>query len=429
MRKFLATIFNQIASITLTILVLTAIALIITLQLAAPKLQMVFMGSRWIREIASTDFSRSRVFILFLILFCINLIACTLKHLKKTIALFRVSAMLQEDVTGASWMISKVISGKDTDTVMIQLTDAVTRHFRKPRLIKGTSGTHSLIAEKGKYTNLAFYLAHLSILTLVIGVIISLRGYTYYIDIAEGQVIDPLVVVDSNRHEKRFNFALRCDDFSTLYYQGTNTVLKHESTLSIVEDGKKVKTQVVDYGTPVNYETIDIYQNRFVNRIQLARIQVITPQGEKQFYEVKNGEIFQLPGNNLPIRAAAFRPNSLQLLSLSPPDRLWISLSPVRFFNPALSGYQFSLLGYDYNEMTNLKIIYDPGKGIVWYSFLSMIAGFCVMFFFSHRRLWAIVEEQANGYMIRLGGSATKDPQTIRKTVEAILHELKGSAP
>jgi cytochrome c biogenesis protein len=428
MKRVFTTLFNQIASITLTIIVLSAISLLIGLQLATPKLQAVFKGSRWITEMASTDFFRSRVFILLLILFCINLIACTLKHLKKTVALFKASAMLQED-GATSWMTSEVIGGRDVDTVLRNLTDAFTSRFRKPTHIKGSSGIHSLIAERGKYTNLAFYLAHLNILTLVIGVIVSLRGYTYYIDMAEGQVIDPLAVLDNNRHEKKFDFALRCEDFSTIYYEGTNTVLKHQSTLSIVEDGKKVKTQMVDYGTPLNYETIDIYQNRFVNLIQLARIQVITPQGEKLLYEVKNGEIFRLPGSSLPIRAAAFRPNSLQLLSLSPPDRLWISLQPVRFFQPALSGYQFTLVGYVSNEMTNLKIIYDPSKGIIWYSFLSMIVGFCVMFFFSHRRLWAMVEKQAQGYIVKIGGSTTKDPQSIRKTIETILNELKGSAP
>ncbi|MCX5885745.1 MAG: cytochrome c biogenesis protein ResB [Proteobacteria bacterium] len=380
MKRVFTTIFNQIASITLTIIILSAISLLIGLQLATPKLQAVFKGSRWIT--------------------------------------------VQED--GATfWMVSEVIGGRDVDNVVRILTDALTRHFKKPKLIRGGSGIHALIAVRGRYTPLAFYLAHLTILTLVIGVIISLRGFTYYIDMAEGQVIDPLAVLDNNRHEKKFDFALRCEDFSTIYYEGTNTVLKHQSTLSIVEDGKKVKTQMVDYGTPLNYETIDIYQNRFVNRIQLARIQVITPQGDKQLYEVKNGEIFQLPGNNISIRAAAFRPNSLQLLSLNSPDRLWISLSPVRFFNPALSGYQFSLFGYTFNEMTNLKVIYDPGKGIVWYSFLSMIAGFSIMFFFSHRRLWAIVEEQTDEYVVKLGGSTTKDPQSIRKTIEAILHEVK----
>jgi len=424
MKRVFTTIFNQIASITLTIIVLSAISLLIGLQLATPKLQAVFKGSRWITVIASTDLFRSRVFIILLILFCINLIACTLKHLKKTVALFKASAMLQED--GATfWMVSEVIGGRDVDTVLRNLTDAFTSRFRKPTHIKGSSGIHSLIAERGRYVPLAFYLAHLSILTLVIGVIVSLRGYTYYIDIAEGQVIDPLAVLDNNRHEKKFDFALRCEDFSTIYYEGTNTVLKHQSTLSIVEDGKKVKTQTIDYGTPLNYETIDIYQNRFVNQIQLARIQVITPQGEKLLYEVKNGEIFRLPEINLPIRAAAFRPNSLQLLSLSPPDRLWISLQPVRFFQPALSGYQFTLVGYVSNEMTNLKIIYDPGREWVWYSFLSMITGFFIMFFFSQRYIWATLKEQENQIVIKLGGASTKNPQAIRQTLESITRELK----
>jgi cytochrome c biogenesis protein len=425
MKRVFTTIFNQLASITLTIIVLSAISLLIGLQLATPKLQAVFKGSRWITVIASTDIFRSRVFIILLILFCINLIACTLKHLRKTVALFRVSAMLQEDVTSVSWMTSEVIGGRDVDNVLRILTDAVTRHFKKPKLIRGGSGIHSLIAERGKYTNLAFYLAHLSILTLVIGVIISLRGFTYYIDMAEGQVINPLVIFDPKQHEKRFDFALACEDFKTIYYTGTNKEMKHESTLSIVKEGKKVKTQVVDYGTSLRYSTIDIFQNRFVNRIPRANIQVITPQGEKLLYEVKNGEIFRLPEINLPIRAAGFRENSLQLLSFSPPDRLWISASPVRFFQAVLSGYQFSLVKFTYTEMTNLKVIYDPGKAWVWYSFLIMITGFFNMFFFSQRYIWATLKEQDNQIVIKLGGTSTKNPQAIRQTLEYITRELK----
>jgi len=162
-----------------------------------------------------------------------------------------------------------------------------------------------------------------------------------------------------------------------------------------------------------------------VNLIQLARIQVITPQGEKLLYEVKNGEIFRLPGSSLPIRAAGFRENSLQLLSFSPPDRLWISASPVRFFQAALSGYQFSLVKFTYTEMTNLKVIYDPGKAWVWYSFLIMITGFFNMFFFSQRYIWATLEEQENRLIIKLGGASTKNPQAIRQTLESITRELK----
>jgi cytochrome c biogenesis protein len=429
MKRFLTALFNQLASITLTIILLSAISLLIGLQLAAPQLKPLFRNSQWLTELATTDFFHSRLFVLFLILFCINLIACTLKHLNKTVALFRASSTFKEYLPDAYWPVSEVIEGKDIETVTRNLTDAFTRHFRKPIMIKEDAGLRFLMAERGRYTNLGFYLAHLSILTLVIGVIMSLNGYTYYIDISEGRVIDPLVVMDSKRHEKRLDFGLRCDEFKTLYYEGTTKVFKHESTLSIVKDGTKVKTQVVDFGTALSYGTLDIYQDRFVNRIERAKIQVITPTGEQLLYEVKNGEIFRLPGINLPIRAAAFRENSLQLLSLSPPDRLWISNTPARFLQAALSGYQFSLSGFSSTEMTNLKIVHDPGKGIVWYSFLSMIAGFCIMFFLSHRRIWAMVEARENGCEVKLGGTSTKNPQSIQEALNLIARETKGGVP
>jgi len=428
MKRVLTALFNQLASITLTIILLSAISLLIGLQLAAPQLKPLFKDSPWLTELATVEFFRSRLFILFLILFCINLIACTLKHLNKTVALFRAASTFKE-LPDASWPVSEIIEGKDIETVTRNLINAFTRHFRKPVMVKEDAGLRFLRAERGRYTNLGFYLAHLSILTLVIGVIMSLNGYTYYIDISEGQVIDPLVVVDSKQHEKRLDFGLRCDEFKTLYYEGTTKVFKHESTLSIIEHRNKVKTQLVNFGTALHYGTLDIYQNRFVNSIQRAKIQVITPTGEEHLYEVKNGEIFRLPGINLPIRAAAFRENSLQLLSLSPPDRLWISHSPVRFMQVALSGYQFSLAGFSSTEMTNLRIVDDPGKGIVWYSFLSMIAGFCIMFFLSHRRIWAMVETIENRCEVKLGGTSTKNPQSMQETLNLIARETKGGVP
>jgi cytochrome c biogenesis protein ResB len=131
----------------------------------------------------------------------------------------------------------------------------------------------------------------------------------------------------------------------------------------------------------------------------------------------------------LPIRAAAFRENSLQLLSLSPPDRLWISHTPARFLQVALSGYQFSLSGFSSTEMTNLRIVNDPGKGIVWYSFLSMIAGFCIMFFLSHRRIWAMIEARDNRCEVKMGCTSTKNPQSMQETLNLIARETKGGVP
>lgn len=422
MKRFFISVFNQIASIKLTIILLFLILFIIGLQLLVTKYQEFLKGWSWINLIASADFFHSRVFLSTLLLFCLNLITCLLKHLKKTLASFNKKAIYNEINRDSFFLTSKVIEGKDPE-IIEKLSHAISRHFKKPRIIGKEEGVHFLVAEKGKFASLAFYLAHLALLFLVAGVIISLNGFTYYLDIRKGQVIDPLVVMDNKRKAKKFDFALKCEDFSILNYED-KSVRKHQSTLSILKSGKILKTQVVDFGTPLNYKKIAIYQNHFVSRIPLARIRVITPQGEEMQYEVKNGEVFYLLGNKFPLRAVAFRENSLQLISLSPQDRLWISSVPVGFSSPALSDYRFNLLGYTSYEMTNLKIIYDPGKRIIWYSFLGMAAGFSLMFFFSYSRLSAIVEEQAQGYMVKIGGYSTKDSQMISKIIKAILLEI-----
>jgi len=90
-----------------------------------------------------------------------------------------------------------------------KLLAIISSSFSTPYLVKEEGKTLYLFAEKGKYTHLGFYLAHLCILLIAIGTIISTTGFQYSFDVAKGQLLDPLVVRDAARQEKALNFSLR----------------------------------------------------------------------------------------------------------------------------------------------------------------------------------------------------------------------------
>jgi cytochrome c biogenesis protein ResB len=78
-----------------------------------------------------------------------------------------------------------------------------------------------------------------------------------------------------------------------------------------------------------------------------------------------------------------------------------------------------------FKDFISLKAIQDPGQTVVWYSFLSMMAGFSVMFFFSYTRIWARVEKKGDECVITLGGTATKNLDSLKKAINTLHAVLK----
>jgi cytochrome c biogenesis protein len=290
-----------------------------------------------------------------------------------------------------------------------KLLAIISTNFSKPYLVKEEDKKLYLFAEKGKYTHIGFYLAHLCILLIAIGTGISTTGFQYSFDVAKGQLLDPLVVRDAARQEKALDFSLRCDDLKTVSYGESEKLKQHLSTITIFQSGIAVKTQDLDFGTHLTYNGVDIYQDRFSKTITYAKLQVTDPAGNHKEYELKLGDSFRVGDTEEKFRLTRVRQDSVQLKSLSSPDSIWVSKTPVQFAEPSLQAYRVSLIELLQKETTSLKAIYDPGQDLIWYSFLLMIAGFSICFFMSHQRLLVKVDMQEDSTRVVLAGAATKN--------------------
>lgn len=427
MKKIFTAAFNLISSLNLTIFILGTATVIFIVQIAREKLATLPAGTGLI-AIPEFDFYRSRSFIILLGLFCANLVACSLKRIPRTIAVYRGSLRTLDDAFIASLPEMLEFAVENSQVTTEKLRAIVTSHFKAPCLVKEDGATLYLFAEKGKYTHLGFYLAHIGILFIAIGTMISTTGFQYSFDVAKGQVLDPFVVRNSARQEKVLDFALRCDDLKTLSYGESSKLTKHLSTVSIVQNGAVVKKQDLDFGTHLTYKGVDIYQDRFSKTVTIARVRVSDSTGTHKDYELKIGDSFGVGDTGEKLRLTRIRHEAVQLKSLSSSASLWIGKNPAFFTEPLLQNYRFSLMEHVQKETTSLKAIYDPGKKVIWYSFIFMIAGFSICFFLTHQRLWVKVSRQECCNRVVLGGSATKNHHhltvMIHKIKDAVVGEL-----
>ena len=70
---------------------------------------------------------------------------------------------------------------------------------------------------------------------------------------------------------------------------------------------------------------------------------------------------------------------------------------------------------------TGLQVARDPGVWVVWLGCALMVAGICVAFLMSHRRIWVRVEKG----VVTIGGNANKNQGSFQLLMERLVTKLK----
>jgi len=131
MRKLLNKIFDFLSSIMLTIFVLSAVTGFIVLQICGQKIQSLFKDLEWLKAVASIDFFHSTAFVLLLMVFCVNLLACCVQHLRRTIALFNGAKDQPEDTLFDKLPVVQTVTAADFESASEKVSGAFAAFFRK----------------------------------------------------------------------------------------------------------------------------------------------------------------------------------------------------------------------------------------------------------------------------------------------------------
>jgi cytochrome c biogenesis protein ResB len=94
-----------------------------------------------------------------------------------------------------------------------------------------------------------------------------------------------------------------------------------------------------------------------------------------------------------------------------------------------VGGHKVLLKDFEKVSTTHtLTIQYDPGRTPVYIGFTLLVIALCGVFFFSHQRMWAVIEPAGNGSKIYFGGNTNRNKPGFEGRFNSLVHSVTGGA-
>jgi cytochrome c biogenesis protein len=351
---------------------------------------------------------------------------------------------------------------------------AAARKMRFKARVTEANDRTTVFAERGVWNRLGAYAVHVGLLTIFFGYFLTGRGHTGSMNAVPGKSSDSMMKnefrVDNammehavGTRELRLPFKVECLDFEQKLID-KNGSLEQTNTLDWItrvrivdpEIGKNTEA-IVHLNSPLDYRGYRFFQASYVPPYNARVIKLrVTPMNGGQSQEVtirRDGDARLADGTRL--RYSLFNPsftvdsdqqvqmssaneyeNPAAHLAYVAPDgkqgEVWAfnetfanKVANAPFMKKFMDNgaYQFVLTDFEKAPTASvLSVQYDPGARVVYAGFTILCLMLIAVFFFSHQRLWIVVED-GNVY---LGGDANRNRlgfEDRAKKVAALIRE------
>ncbi|MDH4027834.1 MAG: cytochrome c biogenesis protein ResB [Nitrospirota bacterium] len=385
-------------------------------------------------------------FVSFLALFSINLIVCSIDRLPKTWHLIQTPLRPLADTAIRSLPIKKEAS---FNTGLNIVKDEFSNTLRTSKFhVHEASGEGSfqLYSQKNRYSRLAVYVVHLSIILIFMGAMIGMRfGFKGYLNLPEGIASD--VAYESPTKEIPLGFTIKCNWYDTQYYEGMDAPKEFQSELVIIENGKEVLKKVIEVNDPLTYRGITFYQANYGMLQERTHgdfiLEVAPAGGQGNTFRLKFGEPFEIPGTGITGRVVDFSPaltrdretgrlityadsmvNPAVAIEFSEPGKPtytgWILRRyPETGILPG--GHRIRLMDYWGIEYTGLQVAKDPGVWLIYLASIIMAIGLYICFFISNKKIWINIKGDKKTVHVTIGGSSSRNRLAFENEIDKIL--------
>ncbi len=392
------------------------------------------------------DMYHSWWFMALLVLLSVNIVICSLNRLPGIWKLVKepIGPMTEEKLK--KFIINReiVLKGKPDRIKAIVASTLKGAGFNYEEL-KGERG-YQFYSQKGNYSRLGVYVAHFSILIILIGAIIGVFfGFKGHLNLPEGAVSN---VAYSDRNDvKPFGFDIRCDNFDIEFYGKSDMQKEYKSWLSIIKNGNIVMKKTISVNDPLTYEGVTFYQANYgliSERLErgIFIFKVISRDGKPYDLNLRLGDIFQIPETNISGRIIDFSP----ALKIDEDGHIFTYVNQMN--NPAVyidfsesgkhkysgwilkrhpetwqlpEGHRIEFLDYWGVEFTGLQVRKDPGVWIVYLGCITISIGLFIAFFMSHRRIWVRIVEEKNNTRMVVGATSNKNRAAFERKIDRII--------
>jgi cytochrome c biogenesis protein len=408
----------KLTFVLLVLIVLTAIAgTIIPKEIDNPRLSAFQLD----------DLYHSFWYTALLVLFCINLVLCSLKNIP---ILIRSLRLLDETLDLSQMPYYRKLNIRQhlvsVPILAYPLKKALTRkHFYRLRRSDPKKGLYCF--ERGIISRFGYLITHLSILIILIGgIIVGIEGYKEYIRIPEGAVSDV----------PNADFKVKVNDFDVQLYPDTKTPKKYVTVLSIIENGQTVRTDNIEVNHPLEYKGIKFLQSDygFVDTLGLKISKKVNGKIEpiKEF-RIDEGQTIEVSEADLKVNLITYMPdffvdesggisshsaeprNPAVFLEVSnkkgQKERLWLFIkfpnpNNIQKFNYILD---FVAIYPPYKYYTGLQVVSDKGISVIWVGCSLIIFGLFLSFYTSHKRIWIKISSDDENTVVEIGAKSYKD--------------------
>jgi cytochrome c biogenesis protein len=439
-----AIVWNIFSSLRLTIFLLillaaTSVLGTLILQNGTPQQVLAAYGPELARILdffGLFDMYHSWWFLAILALLVINLIFCSLNRLPslwRQIFRSRIdlsSSGIQAQPYTKTFQISAEGKGLEEE-----IETGIHRFFGKPRRVEGSQRL-LFYFERGRYGRLGVYVAHLSVIVILMGAMIgSVFGFNGFLKITEGETLDTIWLRKDGRFvDYPLGYRVRCDDFEISYYDTPGPerfVSEYTSSLSILEEGQDVYRVKVRVNHPLTHQGLRFYQSSYGNEAEIGLL-VRRRRGDASFqFRVREGERVDIPDSDTAFQLLGYFPEvhsfgegvQLALFSDSQtPQRIWLFKKIPDYDEEREGHFIFTLTDIVMRDYTVLQVTKDPGVSVVWIGSGLLIVGLMMAFFIPHRKLWVHVSRgKGKSVKVILGGNTNRNRVNFEKGFSEII--------
>jgi cytochrome c biogenesis protein len=303
----------------------------------------------------------------------------------------------------------------------------------------------SLYAESHRFSVMAVYVVHASLLLIFLGGILDgLWGFQGYVSLVRGEQKSQIELRQGG--VRNLAFAVRCDAAGQQDYPD-GTPKRWWSKLAVLEEGREVVRKEIAVNDPLTYHGVRFFQSSYGNSGQVdyvALTAVPANAGVRQEITLRPDAATTLDADTT-VRIAEFLPDAVEqdghiyarsrelanpalhlVVESKKSGRAYnVWLPAMTSGDNALSPYQFEARDLQMVPFTGLQVAHQPGQWLVWAGCLLMALGLGCALYLSHMRLWALPVRLSDGRVVLwVGGSANKNREAFAERFHGITQEI-----
>lgn len=323
-----------------------------------------------------------------------------------------------------------------------------------------------LFSEKGRWNRFGAYAVHVGLLTIFLGGFLTAQlGSTGQLPLAPGKSTDRMseTVVDLDRVNEvtmKLPFEIWFDDIEQKLIKKDGPILASNTidwiTRFTIKDDTGEHKATAQMNHPFDYRGYRFFQASFmpVGRARNITVRLTNGSGENQDVVIpRNGTAALADGTKIDF--AEFRgnfrigpedtnedtsayPNPAAVLRVTPPNaapQAAYAFGPQMAAMPVakkpVAGYTFQLVDFEkVSDQHILSVQRDPGSNVVYVGFVLLFITLVGVFFFSHQRVWVVVDGNSeNTSEVHIGGSTNRNWNSFEDKLARLVSKLANSVP